>query len=80
MSDNNAMLTEAFAEGLQIDASRISDDLKYNTISEWDSIGHMAVIAAIEGKFDIMLDTDDIIDISSVEKAKEILRKYDVKI
>lgn len=78
MSENSIKLIEAFAEGLQIPPARITEDLKYNTIPEWDSIGHMAVVASIEGKFDIMLDTDDIIDLSSVAKAREILGKYDV--
>ncbi len=53
--------------------------LQYNSIVEWDSVAHMALVAEIERVFDIMLDTDDIIDMSSVAKVKEILGKYDVK-
>ena len=33
------------------------------------------MVAAIEDAFDIMMDTDDIIDFSSFEKGKEILEK-----
>ena len=47
---------------------------------QWDSVGHMTLIAALEDAFDIMVDMDDIIDRSSFEKGKEILRKYDVEI
>jgi acyl carrier protein len=54
------------------------DDLEYNSIAQWDSVAHMALIAVLEERFDIMLDTDDIIDMSSVAKAKEILAKYEV--
>ncbi|ACM92125.1 hypothetical protein NAMH_1601 [Nautilia profundicola AmH] len=36
----------------------------------------MTLVAAIEDEFDIMLDTDDIIDMSSFAKAKEIVAKY----
>ena len=53
--------------------------LKYQDIPEWDSIGHMTLIAALEETFDIMFDTDDIIDLSSFEKGKEILKKYNVE-
>ena len=54
--------------------------LEYQGISEWDSVGHMGLVAAIEDCFDIMMDTDDIIDFSSFEKGKEILEKnYDIK-
>lgn len=54
------------------------NDLKYRGIASWDSAGHMALIAEIEDTFDIMMDTDDIIDFSSFEKGKEILAKYDI--
>jgi acyl carrier protein len=57
----------------------LGDDLLYNTIPEWDSIGHMGMIAAIEETFDIMMETDDIIDFSSYKKGFEILEKYGIK-
>ena len=71
-------LREAFANGLGIDAARVNDALAYNSIREWDSVAHMALIAELERAFDVMLDTDDVIDMSSVGKAKEILAKYQV--
>jgi acyl carrier protein len=36
------------------------------------------LIAALEEEFDIMMDTDDILDMKTVVKAKEIVSKYDV--
>ena len=51
------------------------EGLKYQDIAAWDSVGHMSLIAALEDAFDIMMDTDDIIDFSSYEKGKEILAK-----
>jgi acyl carrier protein len=76
---NESKFIEAFASGLQIDRSLIVDDLKYNSIAQWDSIAHMALVAALEEAFGVMLDTNDIIDMSSVQKAREILAKYDVQ-
>ena len=73
-------LVEAFQKALGIDKSAIVDTLTYNSIPQWDSIAHMSLIAEIEETFDIMLDTDDIIDMSSVAKAKEIIAKYGVSI
>jgi acyl carrier protein len=35
----------------------------------------MTLIAALEDAFDIMMDTEDIIDFNSYEKGKEILSK-----
>jgi len=54
--------------------------LKYNSISQWDSVGHMSMIGSLEEAFDITLEMDDIIDFSSYEFGKKILKKYKVKI
>lgn len=77
---NNQKLQQAFVDALAIEMSQVKDELTYNTIPEWDSTAHMVLIAELENQFDVMLDTDDIIDMSSVAKAKEILAKYDVQL
>lgn len=71
-------LQDIVARSLMLDAGRISDDLQYNSIPEWDSVAHMALIAELEDGYDIMLDTDDIVAMSTVGKIREILKKYDV--
>jgi len=53
-------------------------DLKYQEITEWDSVGHMGLIAEIESSFEVELEIDDIIDFSSYAKGKEILEKYNI--
>ncbi|OOB84650.1 acyl carrier protein [Leclercia adecarboxylata] len=62
----------------------VSEDIlsgyKYQDTPSWDSVGHMRMFAALEYNFDIMLDTEDIIDFSSWEKGIEILKKYDVEV
>lgn len=70
---------KAFSEALEVPESD-APALKYGESDQWDSVGHMTLIAALEDAFDIMVDMDDIIDLSSFEKGKEILRKYDVEI
>ena len=77
--NNNDILMQAFATGLGIELATVKDELTYNTIEQWDSTAHMILIAELENQFNIMLDTDDIIDMSSVAKAREILAKYDVE-
>ena len=67
-----------FTETFSISHDSLGPDLTYNSISEWDSIGHMALIAALEDELDIILETDDIIEFSSYIKGFEILNKYGV--
>ena len=76
---NQEKLTAAFCEALGIDSGVIVDELQYNSIPEWDSVAHMTLISELEDVFDIMLDTDDIIDMSSPLKARQILEKYDIE-
>ena len=68
-----------FVESLQVSEDQLAT-LKYQGVELWDSVGHMTLVAALEDAFDIMMETDDIIDLSSYEKGKEILKaKYDVE-
>ena len=57
----------------------MGSELKYESIQEWDSIGHMTLMSGLEESFGITLETDDIIDFSSYKKGKEILEKYKIK-
>jgi acyl carrier protein len=77
--DNTEKLRKIFSEALNIKIETVTDSLEYNSIPEWDSVAHMSLVAAIDGGFEIMLDTDDVIDMSSFARAKEILTKYDVE-
>ena len=67
-----------FIENLQITEDKLVG-LTYQSVELWDSVGHMSLVAALEDEFEIMIDTDDIIDLSSYEKGKEILAKYGVE-
>lgn len=71
---------QAFIESLQLTADQLGADLVYESVPTWDSVGHMELMAALEDAFDIMMETDDIIDFSSYEKGKEILAaNYEVE-
>ncbi len=76
---NVQRLKDCFSKALGIPVEIVTDELQYNTIPQWDSIGHMSLVAALEDEFEVMLDTDDIVDMSSVAKAKEILSKHGVQ-
>ena len=39
----------------------------------------MNLISALEENFKISFETDDIVDFSSYEKGKEIIKKYGIK-
>ena len=53
--------------------------LKYKSINQWDSVGHMNLMGVLEKNFKIEMDMNDIVDFSSFEKGKKILKKYKIK-
>ena len=60
---------EVFSTPAEVDTNK----LIYNDYPGWDSVGHMTLVAALEEKFDCMLEMDDILDMSSYSKACEIM-------
>ena len=70
---------KCFEEALGVDKSVVNENLKYNEIPEWDSIGHMTLISNLEDEFKISIETDDIVDFSSFARGKEILKKYKIE-
>ena len=67
--DMEEKIKKVFAECLGVSDDIITDSLEYASIPQWDSVAHMTVIVGLEDEFDIMIETDDVIDMSSVAKA-----------
>ena len=75
---NKHKYQDIFIKSLSINSNKFNENIKYNEIPEWDSIGHMTLMSGLEEGFGITLDTDDIVDFSSFKKGIEILKKYKV--
>lgn len=75
---NKVKLFESFAAALNIPVESVTEELAYQGLHEWDSISHMVLISQLEEDFGVSIATDDVIDMSSVAKAMEILGKQGV--
>ncbi len=71
-------LRAAFTEALGLPGDVDVTTAAYRETRQWDSVAHMQLVNAIELVFDIMLDTDDVIGMSSYQKAREIVSKHGV--
>ena len=71
-------LKTAFGAAIGVPLETDFDGVAYGKTDGWDSVAHMALVAEIESAFDIMLDTDDVIGMSSFGEAKKILPKYGI--
>jgi acyl carrier protein len=76
--NNTKKLKNSFSEALNISIELITENLEYQSISEWDSITHMILISQLEEDFDVSIDTDDVVNLNSVAAARQILSKLGV--
>ncbi len=79
MAEVAGKLREVFVEALDLDGEVDVENLKYRDIEAWDSVGHMALVAAIEDEFDVEFDTDQVIDMSSFKVAVDMVTELQSK-
>ena len=72
------VVKEVFSDFLDLTEPVEWSEVRYQEVQGWDSVAHMAIVAELEDRFGILLDTDDIIDMSSVERTIKILAKYGI--
>lgn len=71
---------QAFIEVFAVEPSVLNENFSKDTVDEWDSVHQLNIVALLEESFDIMFEPEDIMDLTSYEKGKEILRKYEVEL
>lgn len=77
---NREKYVQVFVDSFSVNPDQLDENFVYQCVPEWDSIGHMGMIASLEETFDIMMETDDIIDFGSFTKGIELLAKYEITI
>jgi acyl carrier protein len=63
------------AEALQVPVERITPELEFGGIPEWDSMGHMNVIMQLEERFGVPVDAELIATLTSVPLICEYIIK-----
>jgi acyl carrier protein len=76
---NKEKLVQAFVTALAVPTDVVSDNLTYESIPQWDSVAHMALVVELESVFNVMLDTDEILAMDSVATSRDILAKHGVE-
>lgn len=77
---NRKLYDDAFIEAFDLEDNSCLPDLKYQSIEEWDSIGHMALMSELEDKFDITIKTEDLVQFESYVQGVEILKRYSIDV
>lgn len=78
MSELLDKYNQAFVVVFAVDPSVLNESFTKDRVEGWDSVHQLNIVAILEESFDVMFEPEDIMELTSYEKGKEILRKYDV--
>ena len=70
----------AFVQVFGAKVEELNDNYGKETVDEWDSVHQLSLVAQLEEAFDIMFDPEDIMEMTSYAKGKELLQKYEVEL
>jgi acyl carrier protein len=74
------VLIQLFSEVLEVDATELSDESSPENVKRWDSLAAMALVAAIEEKFNVQLSTKQIMKMSTIGRARSALQSMKVDV
>ena len=76
---NLEKLNQIFCEVYCVEESALNESFVNTNVETWDSIHQLSMVAAIEEAFDLMMDAEDILDMTSYENVKQLLAsKYEI--
>lgn len=52
------------ANALRVEPAQITDDLEFNSIPEWDSLNHVALILSLEEAYGLTIGDDQIVELT----------------
>ncbi len=73
-------LIDLFAECLDVEASKLSEDSSPGNIDQWDSLRAMLLVSAIEERYGITLSTREIMSMQTIGIARSVLIRKGVSI
>lgn len=76
--ENLEKYNAVFMDVFEVEATSLNESFTSLNVDNWDSISQLHLVSSIEDTFDIMFDTEDILEFKSFEKGKIILKKYDI--
>ena len=69
---------EVVGRVFKIGPQKLSDTSSRDTIEQWDSMGHLALITALEEHFQVSISIADAMEMVNIRKIKDVLKEYGV--
>lgn len=69
-----------FTEVFNVKEEMLNDSFTFRAVPQWDSVAHLSLISELEDSFDVMFESEDILQYGSYENGKKILQKMGVNV
>lgn len=80
MESNLEKYNQVFVETFEVEVSELNKEFSLENVDNWDSVTQLSLVSELEDAFDIMIDSEDILNFKSYAEGKNILQKYEVSI
>ena len=67
------VIKEILADVLELSKEQIDETITMENVDTWDSLRHMEIMLAIEGKFGIQFEPDELVDMTSYSDIKKLV-------
>lgn len=65
---------QVMADAFELEPSQIPDDASPDTVEEWDSLGHMNLMLALEAEFSVEIPTETMLELLSLDDIVDFLQ------
>jgi acyl carrier protein len=77
---NLEKLNKIFCEVFSVEESALNSEFDKCNVEGWDSVRQLSLTSSVEDEYDIMLDAEDILEFTSYDNVKKVLKKYDIEL
>ncbi|MEV6105826.1 acyl carrier protein [Streptomyces sp. NPDC051940] len=70
-----ARLRQVFVDALELPPDIVVEELRYEQVRTWDSLGHVLLVSSIENEFDIEIEIEQSLDMDSFRAALALLER-----
>jgi len=67
---------DLLVEQLQINREDVNEDLTFGDIPQWDSLGHMMIMSALEEKYGEEISTEAIAELVNFKSLQNYIEKH----
>lgn len=72
-------LKRVFADVFGVDVSAINDEASVDTIEKWDSLNHLKLVLALEERFNVSMNEEQIVEMLNYPLVKVVLEEHGVE-